>query len=153
VLVGIGIGLYEARAASTIKFDYYLTGKDVPKMADAFLNGYTAGAYDTLETVVWMATDDSQSKDDFTAANLAGYYQCLQKIPNPGETVAFVKDYWAKNPNVIAANTLMVNACQYKPGQGKANTLTGGGGRGVQEVAATTGRRSASTALAPGSCP
>ena len=130
LLVGIGIGFYEARAASTVKYDYYLTGKDVPKMADPFLNGYAAGAYDTLETVVWMATDDPQSKDDFTATNFAGFYQCLQKIPSAAETVAFAKDYWAKNPTWIAANTLMINACQYKPGQSKANTMTGGGGKG-----------------------
>ena len=92
LLVGIGIGLYEARAASTIKYDYYLLGKDVP--------------------------------------NLTGMYQCLQKIPNAGETVAFAKEYWAKNPSMVAANAIFINACLYKPGSAKTNTMTGGGGKG-----------------------
>jgi hypothetical protein len=130
LLIGVFIGVYGARAASNIKYDYYVAGKDVPKMADPFLNGYAAGTYDTIETVVWMANDDPQSKDDFTAANFTGFYQCLQKIPSAGEAVAFVKEYWAKSPNMIAANTLLINACQYKPGQSKANTMTGGAGKG-----------------------
>ncbi len=126
LLVGISIGLYGASAASGIKYDFYLTGKDVPKMQDPFLNGYAAGTYDTMEFVAWLANDDPTSKDDFTAEKVAGWYQCLQKIPGSAEAVAWAKDFWAKNPNWVAANTVVVNACQYKPGQASANTLTRG---------------------------
>lgn len=130
LLVGIGIGLYGASAASSIKYDYFLSGKDVPKMSDHFLNGYAAGTYDMLRTVVWLANDDPQSKDDFTAAVFAKQYQCLQQIPNASEIVAWAKDYWSKNPTVVAANELFADACLYKPTQAKTNMMTGGAGTG-----------------------
>jgi hypothetical protein len=129
LVVGIGIGLFEARASS-IKYDYFLTGKDVPKMSDNFLNGYASGTYDTLRTVVWFANDDPQSKDDFTAATFTKQYQCLQQIPSSPEIVAWAKAYWAKNPNVVAANEIVSDACLYKPGQARSNVMTGGTGTG-----------------------
>jgi hypothetical protein len=129
LLIGIGIGLYGASAASSIKYDYFLTGKDAPKFSDGFLNGYAAGTYDTMETIVWMANDDPQSKDDFTAANLTGLYQCLQKIPGTAEAVAWAKELWAKNQSLVGANAVVNNACQYKPAQARSNAMTGGTGK------------------------
>ncbi len=130
LLVGIAIGLHGASGASGIKYTYYLLGKDASKVSDPFLNGYTAGIFDVLETITWIANDDPQSKDDFTAANLTGYYQCLQKIPGSAEAVAWAKELWAKNADYVAANTVLFNACQYKPSQARSNAMTGGRGQG-----------------------
>ncbi len=130
LLLGLSIGFYGASAAGTIQYTSYISGKDVPGKSSDFMNGYVAGAFDTLEWVVWIANDDPKTKDDFTPAYFTPLYQCLQKIPNAGEAVAWAKDIWAANPNNAAANLMAVSACQYKPSQAKSNTVTGGAGKG-----------------------
>lgn len=130
LLIGIVLGVYGARAASTIKYSSYLAGKDVPAKNTDYMYGYVSGTFDTLMFVTWIANDDPKSKDDFTPAYFAGFYQCLQKIPNAGDTVAWAKGLWAANPDLNAANLMLVDACQYQPGQAKSNTMTGGGSAG-----------------------
>ena len=130
LLIGILIGAYGARAASNIKYSTYLSAKDAQAKQDEYNYGYLSGTYDTLMFVTWIANDDPKSKDDFTPGYFANFYQCLQKIPNLGETLAWAKPIWAANPDWNAANAILVDSCQYQPGQAKSNTMTRGGSIG-----------------------
>lgn len=122
-LLGAWFGFYEAHAASGVKYDGFVQGKDVPKMSAGFMNGYVAGAYDMLGGTTWVANEDSK---DFTADVFTKQYQCLQKIPNASEGVAWAKDLWSKNPNAWASDILFAHACEYNT-SARANTMVKGG--------------------------
>jgi hypothetical protein len=124
-MVGAGFGFYEAHAASGIKYDGYLLGKNISKASPDFLSGYAAGTYDTLETVTYIANEVPKV---FNAETFTKQYQCLQKIPTAQETVAFGKDFWTKEPDVWAAQELFIHACEYGA-SARSNTMTKGGGR------------------------
>ena len=109
-LMGAWFGFYEAHAASGVKYTGYLQGKDTSKAQAAFLNGYAAGVFDELAQVTWIANEESKY---FTAEVFTKQYQCMQKIPNLGEAVAWAKDFWNKEPDVWAADQLFVHACEY----------------------------------------
>ena len=123
-LVGAWFGFYEAHAASGIKYDGYLTGKNVPKASPDFLNGYAAGNYDTLAMVAYVANEVPKV---FNAEVFTKQYQCLQKIPTAGETVAWAKDLWSKSPDSFAAQEIFIHACEYGA-SARANTMTKAGG-------------------------
>lgn len=119
-LVGAGFGFYEAHAASGIKYDGYLLGKNVPKASADFLAGYAAGNYDTMAVVTYISNEVPKA---FTAEVFTKQYQCLQKIPTAGETVAWAKDLWSKSPDTFAAQELFIHACEYGA-SARANTMT-----------------------------
>lgn len=123
-LMGAGFGFYEAHAASGVKYDGYIQGKDIPKMQAAFLNGYASGSYDTLSTVAWIS---NEAPKYFTAEVFTKQYQCLQKIPTASETVAWAKEFWNAKPDSFAADQLFMHACEYNAAA-RANTVTKAGG-------------------------
>lgn len=120
-VMGAWFGFYEAHAASGVKITGYLTGKEVPKYTDAFVNGYAAGNFDMLGMVVWMANDQPKY---FTPEYFTKQYQCLQKIPSTQETVAWAKAYWSKEPDVWAAEEITWNACDYAVSSSRTSTVT-----------------------------
>jgi len=123
-LMGAWFGFYEAHAASGIKYDGFLLGKDVPKQPAEYMKGYAAGSYDTLETVTYIANEASKY---FTPEVFTKQYQCLQKIPTATETVAWAKEFWTKEPDVFAAQEIFMHACEYNA-SARSNTMTKAGG-------------------------
>lgn len=123
-LMGAWFGFHQAHAASGIKYTGYVQGKDVPKMQAAFMNGYAAGVYDELAQVVWIANEQPKY---FTVEVFTKPYQCLQKIPNTAEAVAWAKEFWNKEPDVWAADQLFNHACEYSAAA-RSNTMVKTGG-------------------------
>lgn len=123
-LIGTGFGFYGAHAASGLKYDGFLLGKDVPKQPAEYLKGYAAGTYDTFEWATWVA---NEAPKYFTQEVFTKQYQCLQKIPTATEIVAWAKEFWNKQPESFAAGEILGNACAYKP-SATANTMTTSGG-------------------------
>ncbi len=124
-LVGAWFGFYEAHAASGIKYSNYMLGKDAAKAEPTFLYGYVAGLHDMLTAVTWFG---NESPKDFTAELFTKQYQCMQKIPNAAEAVAWAKDFWNKEPDVWAGDNVFIHACEYNP-SARANTMVKTGGR------------------------
>lgn len=123
-LFGAAAGFYGAHAASGMKYDGFLLGKDVPKQPAEYLKGYAAGTYDSFEWATWVA---NEAPKYFTAEVFTKQYQCLQKIPTATEMVAWAKEFWSKQPDSFAAGEILGNACVYKPAA-NANTATKGAG-------------------------
>ena len=124
-LLGAAFGFYEAYAASGIKYDGYLLGKNASKKNDAFLNGYVAGMYDQLSTIVWAANEKPQL---FTAEVFTKPFLCLQKAQTSSEVVAFAQPLWAKTPDAWAADVVLIHACEFSP-SATANAMTKAGGQ------------------------
>lgn len=127
-LVGAWFGFHEAQAASGIKYSNYLLGKDASKAAAPFLSGYVAGIHDMLTAAAWLA---NESPKDFTAEVFTKQYQCMQKIPNTAEGVAWAMDFWNKEPDIWAGDNYFARACQYNP-SARANTMVKSGGQSPQ---------------------
>jgi hypothetical protein len=133
LLLGLSIGFYAASAASGIKYTGFVQGKDVPKMNAAFMNGYAAGVFDELAQVVWIANEQPKY---FTVDVVTKPYQCLQKITNTAEVVAWAKEFWNKEPDVWAADQLFNHACEYNA-SARANTMVKTGGQSPRTGAHT----------------
>ena len=127
-VLGAWFGFSNAHAASGIKYTNYMLGKDTAKAEPGFLMGYVAGIHDTMTGAVYLA---NESAKDFTAEYFTKQYQCMQKIPNAAEAVAWAKDFWNKEPDIWAADNFLVRACEYNP-SARANTMVKAGGRSPQ---------------------